>query len=230
MFSPDSTFSRVMSTLLDILLIGILWLVCSLPLITITASTTAAYYAMAKVVRHKTGYLFKEYFRSFKANFKQSILPSVIFIAVVFILVIDVMYVWNNRSSLNDGLFVIMVGIGFLFLSSIVYFCPFLSRFTKKNFEIFRLSAFSAFRFLPITLAVIISVCVVSAATYLMPWAIVVFPGIFIFFITYPMEYVMKKYMKKPEAGSPEEDIWYFQKTVSIFAEKIREKAKKNNK
>ena len=227
MFSPDSTFSRFMSTLLDVLVIGILWFVCSLPLITIAASTTAAYYAMAKVVRHKTGYLFKEYFRSFKANFKQSLVPAFLFLAIVLILIADIIYVWNNRSSVNDGLFIVMVGITFIFLSVIIYFCPFLSRFTKKNFEIFRLSAFSAFRFLPVTISVLAVIIFTVIGIYLMPWAIVVFPGLFMFLLTYPMEFVISKYMKKPEPGSPEEDKWYFQKTESFFAARLKERAQK---
>ena len=220
MFSPDSTFSRFMNTLFDILMIGILWFILSLPLITIAASTTAAYYAMAKVVRHKTGYLFKEFFRSFKANFKQSFLPSLIFIAVAFIAAVDINYVWNNRSKLNDGLFVIIVGIVFLFLSCSIYFCPFLSRFTKKNGELFRLSAFSAFRFLPVTVLVITGMIALIIMIYLMPWAMIIMPGIMFFVLTFPMEYIMKRYMKKPEPGSPEEDMWYFQKTEGFFLRK----------
>lgn len=220
MFSPDSTFSRFMNTLFDILMIGILWFILSLPLITIAASTTAAYYAMAKVVRHKTGYLFKEFFRSFKANFKQSFLPSLIFIVVAFIAAVDINYVWNNRSKLNDGLFVIIVGIVFLFLSCSIYFCPFLSRFTKRNGELFRLSAFSAFRFLPVTVLVITGMIALIIMIYLMPWAMIIMPGIMFFVLTFPMEYIMKRYMKKPEPGSPEEDMWYFQKTEGFFLRK----------
>ncbi|MCR4609565.1 MAG: YesL family protein [Eubacterium sp.] len=227
MFSPDSLFSRFMNTLLDIILIGILWLLCSLPVVTIVASTTAAYYAMAKVVRHKTGYVFKEFFRSFKSNMKQTILPMIIFISVISVIVLDVVYVWNNRSKTNDALFVILVGIAFLFLSCSVYFCPFLSRFTKKNSELFRLSAFSAFRYLPVTAAVIIAIIISGMGLYLMPWMIVFLPGIIFFFLTYPMEYVMRAFMKKPEPGSPEEEIWYFQKTESLFSLK---KIKENNK
>ncbi|MBQ6230251.1 MAG: YesL family protein [Eubacterium sp.] len=228
MFSPDSLFSRFMNTLLDIIVIGLLWLICSLPVVTIVASTTAAYYAMAKVVRHKTGYVFKEFFRSFKANLKQSVLPVIIFIIVIAVIVMDVIYVWNNRSKTNDALFVILVGIAFLFLSCSVYFCPFLSRFTKRNRELFRLSAFSAFRFLPITAAIIIAVIIAGMGLYLMPWMIVFLPGIIFFFLTYPMEYVMRAFMKKPEKGSPEEDIWYNQKPGSIFSLKSKDGKTKN--
>ncbi len=220
MFSPDSLFSRFMNTLLDIIVIGLLWLLSSLLIVTIVASTTAAYYAMSKVVRHKTGYVVKEYFRSFKANLKQSVFPVIIFMTVVIVIVLDVIYVWNHRSKTNDALFVILVGIAFLFLSCSVYFCPFLSRFTKKNRELFRLSAFSAFRFLPITVAVLIATLGAVIIIYLMPWMIVFLPGIFLFYLTYPMEYVMSAFMKKPEKGSPEEEIWYNRKPDSIFSNK----------
>ena len=53
-------------------LLNLLWAVCSLPVFTIGASTTALWYASLKVVRgqeYNAGALF---FRSFKQNFKQA--------------------------------------------------------------------------------------------------------------------------------------------------------------
>lgn len=73
MFKSDGIFSRFMNCLFDILYVGILWIVCSLPVLTAGASTTAAYYAMAKCVRYKTGYIGREFFKSFRENLKQSL-------------------------------------------------------------------------------------------------------------------------------------------------------------
>ena len=90
MFSPDGNLYKLMSTTFDILVIGILWFVASLPIITIGAATTAAYYAMAKVVRFKAGYLIKDFWRGLKINFKQSFFFSLIFVGVIVVLVLDI--------------------------------------------------------------------------------------------------------------------------------------------
>ena len=47
-------------------------LVCSLPIITIGASTTALYTVMLKLVKNEEGYIFKGFLHAFKLNFKQS--------------------------------------------------------------------------------------------------------------------------------------------------------------
>lgn len=210
-----------MSTVFDVLVIGILWFLASLPLITIAASTTAAYYTMSKVVRFKTGYLFKEFWHSFKTNFKQSILPSLVFVIVIVVMVLDIVYVWNNRSKLNDAMFVILAGISFLFLACVVYFSPFLSRFSKRNMELFKMSAFGAFHFLPITVLILIVFIAMVIGIYLMPWAIVVFPGIFLYLLTFPMEYVMRRFMKRPKKGEPGYDAWYWGDREERYGESI---------
>lgn len=210
MFSPDSKFARFMGIAFDILIIGILWFICSLPMITLAAATTAAYYTMAKVVRHGEGYLFKEFLHAVKLNIRQSLAPAILYLIVMLVLILDIIYVWNNRGTGNDIMFVILVGISFLFIAATIYYPPMLSRFDKSNLELIRMSAFSAFRFLPITIACMAAAGLVAVGIYLMPWSLVVLPGIYMYLITYPMEYVLKKYMAKPEEGSEEADKWYY--------------------
>lgn len=67
--------SKIMSTLLsvtDAVVLGILWLVCCIPVITAGAASTAFYYAYNKSICRKMGYAWREFFRSFKSNFKQA--------------------------------------------------------------------------------------------------------------------------------------------------------------
>ena len=68
----DSGIMRVLSKICDIVCLNVLWLVCSLPIITIGASTTALYTVMLKLVKNEEGYIFKGFLHAFKLNFKQS--------------------------------------------------------------------------------------------------------------------------------------------------------------
>ena len=61
MFQNDSAIGRVLNLLTEILYVGILWVVTSLPIVTAGTAAVAAYYAMSKSVRHKTGYISKNY-------------------------------------------------------------------------------------------------------------------------------------------------------------------------
>ncbi|MCR5215111.1 MAG: YesL family protein, partial [Eubacterium sp.] len=193
MFSPDGKLSRFLSAVFDVIIIGILWFICSLPLITIIASTTAAYFTMAKVVRAGSGYMVKEFFHSFKLNIKQSLLPGLIYVFCMLVLVLDIIYVYNNRSKANDSLFIILIGIALMITMVTMYFPPMLSRFNKNNKDLFFMSSISAFRFLPITLLCLIVAIVMIVAIWLMPWAIVILPGVYLYLFTYPMEFILKK-------------------------------------
>lgn len=211
LFRSDSLFSRFMGMLCDILYVGILWIVGCIPVVTAGASTTAAYYAMSKVVRHKTGYIHKEFWHSFKGNWKQATVMTLIFLVIAFVAVMDIRYVWVNDSKLNSALFMVLMLVSFLIFSVTVYFCPFLSRFDKKNLDMLKFAAFASFKYLPLTIGIMVIFVLACIGVYLMPWAVFVIPGIYLFLLTYPMEYVMLKFMPVPEEGSEEAEKWYYQ-------------------
>lgn len=211
LFRSDSLFSRFMGMLCDILWVGILWILGCIPIITAGASTTAAYYAMAKSVRHKTGYIHKEFFHSWRANWKQATIMTLVFVIAALVIVFDIRYVWVNDSKLNSALFMVLLLVSFLISSVTVYFCPFLSRFEKKNLEMLKFAAFAAFKYLPLTFGIIVLFVLAAVGVYLMPWSVFVIPGVYLFLLTYPMEYVMLKFMPVPEEGSEEAEKWYYQ-------------------
>lgn len=212
-FDSDSGFSRFMNILFDILYVGILWLVCSIPLITAGASATAAYYAMAKCVRHRTGYIGQEFWHSFKSNFRQMVPLTILFWLVVVVLSIDFYYVWNNESKFNNALFVILLFILFVVAGIVVYACPILSRFHKKNMELIRTALYVLFRYLPITIAIQIVFVIACVGIFLMPWAVLVIPGVYLYALSYPMEYILGKMMPPVEENSEEARKWYYRST-----------------
>ena len=48
-----SRLSEVLSGLIDLIFAGLLWLLCSLPVVTLGASTTALYYTVMKCIRQR---------------------------------------------------------------------------------------------------------------------------------------------------------------------------------
>ena len=78
--SPESKFARGFTTLVDIVILGILWIFTSIPVLTIGASSAAMYYAIHKTIFQGRGYAFQDYFRGFKENFKQGTVTTLIFL------------------------------------------------------------------------------------------------------------------------------------------------------
>ena len=71
-FDYDNPVWRFIGKFFDIMVLNILWTVCSIPIVTMGASTTAVYYVMLKLVRDEEGPTVKSFFRSWRENFKQA--------------------------------------------------------------------------------------------------------------------------------------------------------------
>ena len=70
--SEDSIFGQIFGFLGNMIALNILWLVTSLPIVTIGASTTAMYYTALKLHKDKDVTVWKAFFHSFKQNFMQA--------------------------------------------------------------------------------------------------------------------------------------------------------------
>ena len=67
-FGFDGSFINICDKIFDVMALGFLWILCSIPIVTIGASTSALYYAMVKCVKNGNGYIAREFFRSFRLN------------------------------------------------------------------------------------------------------------------------------------------------------------------
>ena len=74
LFNMNSGFFKFINRLLDVLFLNFLWIICSLPIVTIGAATCAAFSISLKMVDDEEGYIGKAFFKEFKKNFKQGTL------------------------------------------------------------------------------------------------------------------------------------------------------------
>ena len=68
----NSPFHNFMGRIFDLVLLHLLWVICSLPVITIGASTSALFTVTLKMVKNEEAYIVNSFWSAFKANFKQS--------------------------------------------------------------------------------------------------------------------------------------------------------------
>ena len=62
-FNYDNPVWRFIGKLGDLMILNILWVICSIPIFTMGASTTAVYYVTMKLVRGDDGYTLRNYFK-----------------------------------------------------------------------------------------------------------------------------------------------------------------------
>ncbi len=89
LFDYDSKLFQMLVRISDIVILSVLWLLCSLPIVTIGASTSALYYTTMKLVRQRGDSAISMFFHAFRENFKESIPVTILLLAIGYALVVD---------------------------------------------------------------------------------------------------------------------------------------------
>ena len=133
-FSTDSKLYRFMSRLTDLLKLNLMWLLFSIPIVTIGASTIAAYTVALKLAESREGYIAREFFDAFTANWKQGI--AMTFINTICIWALRLDYQVFNTGEENSVVFLIIGVISaYVFLFSLLYVYPLLARYENTVFN-----------------------------------------------------------------------------------------------
>ena len=88
-FSYDGLLVRFLNLVADLVALHVLWLLCSLPIVTMGASTTALYYASMRRIRTDESHVHQNFFRSFRQNFRQSTILWLMMLVVGAVLLLD---------------------------------------------------------------------------------------------------------------------------------------------
>ena len=106
-FRLEGGLMGALTKISDICIISLLWLFCCLPVVTIGASTTAAYYTVIKVVRRQSGNLTQSFFHSFRENLKDSLAVNLSYLALTGLLVFNIYTVYQSLETYEMALFLL---------------------------------------------------------------------------------------------------------------------------
>lgn len=161
MFRYGSPFTRFMSTVANLMLLNLLWIVTSLPIITIGASTTAMYHVVLQYVNKQDETLLKPYFMSFKQNFKQATLLWIPHGLIGLALVAELFYLTNGQTGSVWWVVFVVLTMIYLLISSMLY--PMLARYENSTRNIVINSINLSFRnILPMLSAVVLNITPVA--------------------------------------------------------------------
>lgn len=129
LFDLDSPIMQVLNKVADLMWLNILTLICCLPVVTAGAALTAAHYVALKIKRNEEGYITRDFFKSFKENFKQGTIIWLLIVLIAIVLVGD-FYIMNNMvTEVNSILRIIIMAVGILILFTAIWVFPVLSKF-----------------------------------------------------------------------------------------------------
>lgn len=113
LFNINGKLYHYMEQLTHCIFSSLLWLLFSLPIVTIGASTTALYYTVHKVICKGSGKLYATFWAAFRENFKQSTLLWLIVLLVMATLVADfyICFIMSGISSTLKWMLLLIVAL-----------------------------------------------------------------------------------------------------------------------
>lgn len=171
--NPDNKIFNFLGKLGDMFILNVMYLICCIPIVTIGAATTALYYNTLKMAENREAYVWKDFWKVFKENFKQSTIIWMILLVIGCILGADVVLVRGMNEQLGAMVSVVTIVV-FLFLSlETVYVFPVLARFDNTVGNTMKNALYMAIRHLPSTIMILIlhavplSLAFISIETFL---------------------------------------------------------------
>lgn len=159
-FSMEGPVISFLNKATDLVVLNILYIVCSIPLITIGASTTALYYVTLRMTKNEEGYILKDFFRSFKENFRQATVIWLILLGIGGIIGAE-FFVINNMEGTIAFVVECIVFLGILlFAFEMLYVFPVLARFENTVKNTMKNALFISILHIPKTLIMLVFSCI----------------------------------------------------------------------
>lgn len=208
LFDYNSKFFSAMSKIADCIILGVLWLVCSIPVVTIGASSSAFYYAYTKCIRQERGGAWSAFFHGFKTGFKQATVSWLILIVLAAVEIFDFFLLLARGGTSPIATILLAIVVVFMIGIVLMALClfPYIARYENTWIESVKncvLILFSNF-FWVVLLLPILLVAVLTAIS--IPFMILFVPAAYMFFANKILEHVFQKYMR-PEDLEAEQQL-----------------------
>lgn len=210
LFSVDGGIYKFMTSLFTIFKVNMLWLLCSLPIVTIGAATIAAYDVTLKMVDDEEGYVARQFFKAFKANLKKGIPLGVLNLACIYVTWLD----FSLFEQFKDNPIILLI-MGILalivFTLAFLYSYPLQARYENTIFRTLENSFNISIRYFGRTLFLLFIVIVELIIIFWNMTTIfigaLIGPACIMYTISGVAKYIFRQLEKEPGAVSNPEKI-----------------------
>ena len=197
-FGMDSPLMGALMKIGDILCLSILWLVFSLPIFTIGASSSALYAAVYHCLRRSKPGIWKYFWNAFRENFKRSTLAWLIELAVLALLALDAAVFRSIRISggAMGKLYWAALFLETVALTWTAYVAAYSARFNGTVRDVLRFG-FVLLRLHPIRmLGVMLPILAGLALCLMVPFMVLFAPAAVCWICSFSMESIFRLHMQ----------------------------------
>lgn len=178
-FDMNNPVWRFLGMLFDMAVLTVLWFICSLPVVTIGASTTALYYVALKLASNQEGYTVSDFFRSFRSNFRQSAVAWLILLGAGLLLSVDLFLYYNMKNSFATVMFFVFIILSFVYCMAAAYVFPLLARCETSVKNLFVMAfVMSVKNFGWTILMMTVSICIAALSVFVFAPLLIVSAGL----------------------------------------------------
>lgn len=212
LFNPENALMCFINKIIDLVVLSILWTLCSAPLVTMGAASAALYYALTKSVRCQRGHAAKEFWRAFKSNLKRGILFELVWAALAFMmLVTDVPLVTtflDTGKVQNVFLLILFVVKAVLLIGAACWYYPMISRFEQGVWKTAEAAVFTMLRHALRSILVILLTVFAVSLLVAEPLLLAIVPGVSAWLLSFLQEPVFQALYDSAEVPE-DDDPWY---------------------
>ena len=173
-FAPDSALMRFLTRIADLMILNVLFIVTSLPVVTLGASLTALNFVALRIATDTDRTIVADYFQSFRRDFRQATVIGLLLAALVAVLAAWY-FVISTLVTAPVAQFVLLAlwyVIAFWFAMVALYVFPYLARFEGTTREVLRNARLFSFRHPLAPFAVIVLSGLAAVVTVFSPQAV----------------------------------------------------------
>ncbi|MEV5070760.1 DUF624 domain-containing protein [Microbacterium sp. LMI12-1-1.1] len=139
-FAPDSAAMRFLTRIADLMILNLVFIATAIPVVTLGAALTALNFTAMRIVRGQCDAVTRDYFRSFRQNFRQATLLGLLLLLVA--VALGAWYVVLTGGSLDAGLQLVLLVVWYLvafaFAVNLLFVFPYLANFEGTIREVLR--------------------------------------------------------------------------------------------
>ena len=208
-FDIDNPVMSWIIKIFDCICVSILWLLFSLPVVTIGASSAALYMTVYKYLRKEEGHLWKTFWTAFRENLRRSTIVWLAALAVMGVLIVDVLVFRTmaiNGSPFGKIYWVVLV-LCCIAITWTAYLSAYAARFSGSAKDVLRFAS------LLLVLHPVKAVCVFlpllcgAALALVTPGLMAVIPAAVCWLDSITLEKVFLLHMRPEDAEKTRTDI-----------------------
>jgi uncharacterized membrane protein YesL len=171
----DGRFLRLASKVSNLFLLNILWIIFSIPIITMGAATSAVYYVTLKMVKNEEGYIIKDFWYAFRQNLKQGIIIELVLLVGGVILLGDIWY-FLHLGNIFGYIFAGTFSFGLtVYVLTLIFTFPLLAKYNNTVSGTLKNAVLLSLKHLPSSIAMAVLLIIMLYGFYVSVHLMIIF-------------------------------------------------------